>query len=118
MPYIKRDHNNDIVSIRREKDNEHSEFLSPTSPDIIRFLSNSPSNENNTAAKATLSESDTDFARATEDLIQLLIRKNMILFTDLPPEVQAKMSGREKLRSNLHNGPYSFLDDSDPLKDI
>lgn len=114
MPYIKRDSNNAILSIHRQSGDEHSEFLPPTSPEVIRFLSNDQS-INDTTAKAALSESDTDFARATEDLIQLLISKNMILFTDLPPEVQAKMSGREKLRSNLTNTPCSFLDDSDSI---
>jgi hypothetical protein len=96
-------------------DDEHTEFLAPTHPEIISFLTASQEQQNSSKAKETLSESDQDFARATEDLINLLIEKNIILFTDLPPEVQAKMAGREKLRSNLQNSPYSFLDNSDSI---
>ncbi len=113
MPFIKRDDSGAIFSIKREADTEHSEFLTPTHPEIVTFLTSTDTSEQ--TAKAALSESDQDFARATEDLIYLLIKKNMILFTDLPPEVQAKMSGREKLRSNLNDSPYNFLDDSDLL---
>jgi hypothetical protein len=115
MPYFQRDPNGMIVSLRRERGNEHTEFLAPTHPEIIAFLTASKEQQDNSKAKETLSESDQDFARATEDVINLLIEKNIILFTDLPPEVQAKMAGREKLRSNLKNSPYNFLDNSDSI---
>ena len=39
----------------------------------------------------------------------------MILFTELPAEVQTKMLAREKLRSNLNNSPYNFLDNREKL---
>jgi len=66
-------------------------------------------------AKETLAESDKDIARVTEDLIQLMINKNLILFTDLPNAVQQKLLGREKLRSHLNQQNNSFLDDSESL---
>lgn len=113
MPYVSRDENGAIISLKREADSEHITFLAPTHIEIVDFLTGSDVPEH--TAKAALSESDQDFARATEDLIHLLIEKNMILFTDLPPEVQAKMSGREKLRSNLSDSPYNFLDNSDSI---
>lgn len=115
MPYLQRDANGTIISLRREQDDIHSDFLAPTHPEIIAFLASASEKEGKHKAKETLSESDQDFARATEDVINLLIQKNIILFTDLPPEVQAKMSGREKLRSNLQNITYNFLDNSDSI---
>jgi hypothetical protein len=115
MPHFQRDPNGIIVSLRRERDDKHTEFLAPTHPEIIAFLTASKEQQGSSKAKETLSESDQDFARATEDVINLLIEKNIILFTDLPPEVQAKMAGREKLRSNLKNSPYNFLDNSDSI---
>ncbi|EGG93789.1 hypothetical protein IMCC1989_740 [gamma proteobacterium IMCC1989] len=115
MPYFQRDPNGVIVSLRHQGDDQHTEFLAPTHPEIIAFLTSSKEQHDTNKAKATLSESDQDFARATEDVINLLIEKNIILFTDLPAEVQAKMAGREKLRSNLQNSPYNFLDNSDSI---
>jgi hypothetical protein len=115
MPYFQRGSNGMINSLQREKDDKHTEFLAPTHPEIISFLTASKEQHGSNKAKETLSESDQDFARATEDVINLLIEKNIILFTDLPPQVQAKMAGREKLRSNLHNSPYNFLDNSDSI---
>jgi hypothetical protein len=115
MPYFQRDTNGTIVSLRREQDDAHTDFLAPTHPEVISFLTAEKQNSDHNKAKETLSESDHDFARATEDLIHLLIQKNIILFTELPPEVQAKMAGREKLRSNLQDSPYNFLDTSDSI---
>ncbi len=114
MPFVQRNQSGEIISLKKENDELHQEFLSPTHAEIVRFLTN-PSSEDKDSSKATLSESDQDFARATEDLINLLIEKNVILFTELPIEVQAKMAGREKLRSNLNNSPYNFLDDSESI---
>jgi hypothetical protein len=115
MPYVRRDDHGKIVSLKRENDIEHAEFLAPTHIDIVDFLTSPANTHADTEAKETLSESDQAFTRVTEDLIHLLIQKNMILFTELPPEVQAKMAGREKLRSNLTNSPYNFLDNSDSI---
>lgn len=115
MPFIKRNDLGEITSIKKEGDATHLDFLPPTHTDIIAFLSGHSASPNNDTAKDALSESDQDFARATEDLIHLLIKKNIILFTELPPAVQNKISGREKLRSNLNDSPYNFLDNSDYL---
>lgn len=112
MPYVQRDNHNNILSITQNSGPDHKEYLSPTDAEIVSFLANSPEPD---SAKATLSESDGNFTRATEDLIHLLIKKNIILFTELPPEVQIKMSAREKLRSNLNENPYNFLDDGESL---
>lgn len=114
MPYIQRDTQGTIVSITRESNAEHSEFLSPTNREIVAFLTSS-GDESSMDVKAALSESDQGFTRATEDLIHLLIRKNVILFTELPEAVQVKMAGREKLRSTLEDSPYNFLDNGDSL---
>ncbi len=116
MPYIQRDNDGKVISLKRESDQYHDEFLPPTHSEIVGFLATSIKESNESDSKETLSESDKDFTRATEDLINLLVEKNIILFTELPVEVQAKMAGREKLRSNLNNEkPNSFLDDGDSI---
>jgi hypothetical protein len=115
MPYIHRDIDGSIVSLKRTADDEHADFLSATHTEVIDFLTNGTELDANTSAKETLIESDQGFARATEDLIHLLIKKNMILFTELPAAVQSKMLAREKLRSNLNDSPYNFLDNSESI---
>lgn len=113
MPYIKRDANNQIVALLHHSAPEAEEFLAPTHPDIIQFLD---SDQEQNTLKKTLAESDRDIARVTEDLIQLLIGKNIILFTDLPDAVQNKLLAREKMRSHLNDDTIdNFLDDSELL---
>ena len=114
MPYIQRDSKGSILSIKRESDSPHDEFLSPTDNEIVAFLT-SNDDESSLDAKIALLESDQGFTRATEDLIHLLIQKNIILFTELPEAVQIKMAGREKLRSTLEDSPYNFLDSGDSI---
>lgn len=112
MPYIKRDIDNKIYSIAQQPDSEHSEFISATNPELVLFLTQQSATED---AKQTLAESDKDIARITEDLIRLMVNKNIILFTDLPDVVQQKLLSREKLRSHLHQQNNSFLDDSESI---
>lgn len=114
MPYIQRDSKGSILSIKRESDSLHDEFLSPTNNEIVAFLTNND-DESSLDAKIALLESDQGFTRVTEDLIHLLIQKNIILFTELPEAVQIKMAGREKLRSTLEDSPYNFLDNGDSI---
>lgn len=116
MPYIQRDTSGVIISLNHEQDAQHEEYLAPTHIEIVEFLTERPDlNTDHHSAKETLQESDQDFARATEDLIQLLIEKNIILFTELPNAVQTKMLGRKKLRSTLNGQSNSFLDDEESI---
>ncbi len=48
-----------------------------------------------------LSQTDLDMARISEDLIDLLIAKNIINFTDFPKPAQDKLMRRRQLRRNL-----------------
>lgn len=119
MPYVKRDKSGALISLQRDKSQGYNEFLMPTDAEVVAFLTSGDTSPdatiNELVAKIALSESDIGFTRATEDLIHLLIKKNIILFTELPIAVQTKMAGREKLRSTLGDAPYSFLDDSDSI---
>ena len=48
-----------------------------------------------------LSLSDIGIIRVLEDLIDLLIRKNIILFTELPEEAQTKIRERKRVRGKI-----------------
>lgn len=62
-----------------------------------------------------LAQSDAELARVTEDLVSVLVSKGVILFTDLPEAVQAKLLGREALRSKLHKANISLLSDDETI---
>lgn len=48
-----------------------------------------------------LHESDNEMIRVIEDVIELLIAKNLIQFTELPRAVQQKIFNRKKIRRLL-----------------
>ena len=52
-------------------------------------------------AENILVQTDFDMARISEDLIDVLIGKNIINFTDFPKPAQDKLMRRRQLRSNL-----------------
>lgn len=54
-------------------------------------------------------ESDIHLARVLEDLITLMIERNMIRFTDLPPAAQKRLNDRESLRKQTQLS--TLLDD-------
>ncbi len=59
---------------------------------------------------AVLEQVDREMVRVVEDLIDLLIAKGLILFTDLPEAVQNKILFKRNLRSKLQP---SLLHESD-----
>lgn len=50
-----------------------------------------------------LAQTDTDLARVTEDLIDVLIDRGVIQFTDLPAAAQNKLLQRRQTRATLAN---------------
>jgi len=112
MPYIKRNFDGSINSLSLSLSEEHTEYIAATASELIDFLS---FNNETELSKYALAESDKDIARVTEDLIHLLISKNVILFTELPSAVQQKILGREKLRSSITGVIDNFLIDDDSL---
>lgn len=60
-----------------------------------------------------LSGTDAGLARVTEDLIDVLIDRGVIQFTDLPLAAQAKLLERRQTRSALSNRLKLLSDDAD-----
>lgn len=59
-----------------------------------------------------LADSDASLARITEDLIDILINRGVIQFTDFPPAAQSKLLQRRQTRATLSNR-LRLLDDAD-----
>ena len=62
-----------------------------------------------------LSQTDTGLARVLEDLIDVLINRGLLQFTDLPEAAQAKLLERRQTRANLINHLQPLLDDDKDL---
>lgn len=65
------------------------------------------------AAPNLLSESDTGLARVLEDLIDVLITRGLIQFTDLPEAAQAKLLERRQTRASMSNRLDLLPDEND-----
>lgn len=109
MPYVERDSSGNIIGVRKQASAQAGEFLSDNDPGVLGFFGQSG------GVHAALAESDQAFARVTEDLIELLVRKGFIMFTELPAEVQRKLHDRAGLRSKLGGVEAGFLSEDETL---
>lgn len=65
---------------------------------------NKPANTPDAARSAdALSQSDASLARVLEDLIDVLISRGVVQFTDLPDAAQAKLLERRQNRATMSN---------------
>ncbi|WP_269901003.1 hypothetical protein [Paenalcaligenes faecalis] len=62
-----------------------------------------------------LSDSDADFIRVLEDLIDALMANGTLRLTDLPPQALAKLNARKQTRQRLRNSLDLINDDDDLL---
>lgn len=106
MPYIKRNESGDVIALSKGKCTGFNDFLEDDSPEVLGFLDNPVASD----VQKALKQSDRELARVAEDLIQLLIQKNIIIFTELPDAVQQKILKREQLRNEM-NQRGTFLDE-------
>ncbi len=106
MPYIKRNSSGRIVGISDEAESGTDEELDLENPEIQAYLE---------MARNQLLSSDAETIRVIEDLVDLLIEKKLILFTDLPPAAQEKLSERHRMRGDLGVLENLVVDEEDIL---
>ena len=94
MPFVKRDQQGVITAVSQTPADGFGEELPNTNPELINFLGTMD-------ASSSIHATDQDFVRVLEDVVELLIDKGVILFTDLPGSAQEKMMLRQQLRSRL-----------------
>ena len=98
MLYIERDNNGNIIALHNKPEKGVSEQKSIMDEEIIEFLNK---NVDTDPWMQLLSLSDIGIIRILEDLIDILIRKNIILFTELPAEAQTKINERKQIRKKI-----------------
>ena len=92
MPFVQRDQGGEIIAVSRTREGACDEEVASADPALGRFLANlqSPQTE--------LSGSDLAFIRVLEDLIDLLVDRNIIELADLPEDARKKLAHRKALR--------------------
>jgi len=91
MPYVRRDAAGQIVALSLEP-LEGFEDIGDQPAAIAEF------GNRLAGARTRLRESDRDVVRVLDDIVNVLIDKNLIRFTDLPPAAQRKLIERRGLR--------------------
>ena len=96
--YIKRNAQGGIELVSREATPDCKEFLAPDSPELLDFLMEDEARR----GQAPFQASDLAFVRVLEDVIEVLMDKGVISFTDLPEPAQQKVMERQSLRRRLN----------------
>lgn len=112
MIFIKRNARGEVIAASREPvgcDNFESggwDVANGDDPEVVAFCGLLTESAN------PLSPSDLGLVRVLEDLIDLLIDRAVIRFTDLPPAAQAKLMARRGTREAMHRlGSLDGTDD-------
>jgi len=113
MPYVSRGADGLISAIFLESQPDATEFLPNDNPDILQFFGiDALDHPVKAAAIGDLYASDAAFIRVIEDVIELLITKNILTFTELPETVRKKILSRKDARDRLANSnSFMFTDE-------
>ena len=115
MPYALRNQKNEIVALTGTPNIENDQKISFTDPDVLHFLANSSLYATRDTTFNKLLADDLGTIRIVEDLIDLLVAKGVILFSELPVGAQKKLLAKKMLRDVLNRANDIIVDDSIPF---
>lgn len=93
MAYILRNAQGNIIAVSAENNMDGNwQFIQEDAAEYVDYL------ENSLAKNSKFRESDIQLARVLEDLISMLIERNLIRFTDFPAAAQKRLIDRQTLR--------------------
>lgn len=104
MIYVKRDAKGKVVAVSQEPMEGFERADDSAASEINQMLTS--------ATDSLFEDSDLEFIRVLDDVIDLLITKNLILFTELPEIVQEKYTQRTQMREQRRES-LNLLEDED-----
>jgi len=107
MPYIARNAANEIIGVHESQLEGHDHWLDAEEAEVKEFLIKH-------RAKQSLTGSDVEMIRVVEDLIDVLMAKQIFVFTELPEAVQAKLTSRRKVREDM-NSLQNLMDEDEAI---
>ena len=96
MPYVQRDAGGSLIAVSLAKTHRCSEWLENGDPALQRFATT-------LGGGVELAQADLEFIRVLEDLMDVLMEKQVLLFTELPSEAQEKLLKRQTLRDRYRH---------------
>ncbi|MCW7537093.1 hypothetical protein OOT46_04405 [Aquabacterium sp. A7-Y] len=108
MPFVARNLHGVVVSLHLEPTPQTQEFLPDDHPDVEAFVGRKPQPAHPEGER--FQALDADFVRVLEDVIDLLIARNVIRITDLPPEAQQKLFSRKSFRDSRNRNSLKLFD--------
>lgn len=112
MPYVSRTPEGKIEAIFDQPSPRAEEMMTLESQELLEFLSRDGLKE---YARHLLEQTDKSVIRVLEDLIDVLLAKNIISFSDLPAPAQEKLLSRHEVRDELHILSNPILHQSGPI---
>lgn len=95
--YLRRDESGQIVALSHLQLSDHSEAASSADAEVRAFV------QRLTPSDDVFLDSDLALIRVVEDLIDVLINKEIVRLTDFPDSAQSKLFERRKLRNSLRS---------------
>jgi len=93
--YVKRNQDKAILAVSRERLSDEWEAVGGDAPEVKAFAAVLADGQQE------LATTDLGLVRVVEDLVDLLIERDLIRFTDLSPAAQGKLFARRTLRNSL-----------------
>ena len=125
MPYVLRTPDGQIDSLHRDA-HAGAQWLPPDHPELQRFLAAAPpasaaagpaeEGDAPDEAEAGFASLDAGLIRVVEDLVDVLVARNVINITDLPAEAQHKLFARKNFRERFQRNALRLFESPEPLR--
>lgn len=103
MRYVLRDDKGEVISVHRDPVSG-AQVLPADHPEVLHFLKEGTEQE-------TYASLDANLVRVLEDLIDVLIERNVLMVTDLPAEAQQKLFERKSFRTRAQKHALRLFGD-------
>jgi hypothetical protein len=118
MPYVLRTPDGQIDSLHRDA-RTGAQWLPPDHPELRRFLASAapaveaaahPGADPDPESEAGFASLDAGLIRVVEDLVDVLVARNVINITDLPSEAQHKLFARKNFRERFQRNALQLFE--------
>lgn len=96
MPYVNRNEQGGIIEVSEEVTASAGLWLDSEDPALIAYLEEE-------LVKGVITDSDSGMIRVIDDLVELLLDKQVFTFTELPEAAQQKLIERKMIRKGLNS---------------
>ena len=105
MLYAKLDSKGNVLDVSTKPSDDYNVLVAPDDPKVAEILEKKISIQD---TQSILESSDAEMMRVLEDLVDLLVEKRLIQFTELPLAAQKKLLSRKWVRG-VHTGTDDSL---------